>query len=221
VDDEHVIRRHANARVARWLAAVDRASPRTFEDVAPGEGVLTQAYAESHYWCDEVFLPIANPHDAPGARHVAHRASRRAPDLLRHEYTAAGLALTVTEGRNFFVIEVDRTSLDVLALPPARRRGAIRRVARALFRGASVPSSRMPFALDEGSRFASDHRAEPMLLASWRDRIDGGIRSGNLYFLVYKKVPQRVGFGCDDRWFDERGLTPSIEGPRRRDRRSA
>jgi hypothetical protein len=119
----------------------------------------------------------------------------------------------VTEGRNFLLVEIDRRSLDLSRLPEERRRGAIRRVARALFRGANIPSSRLPPHLTEGARFSTDEHAEPMLLSSWRDRIDGGIRSGRLYFLVYKKMPQRIGFGRDDRWFGAR--EPSTKAPGR------
>jgi hypothetical protein len=201
VEDRDVVRRHAKARITRWLSAVDRASARAFEEIAGPDDIAEQARAESEYWCDEVFSPEANPHDAKAVRRCAHRAPRGGPDLLRHQYEAAGLAVTVTEGRNFLLIEIDRRSLDLLSLPKERRAGAIRRVARALFRGASVPSSRLPRELEEGAHFTTDEGAEPMLLPSWRHRIDGGIRSGRLYFLVYKKVPQRIGFARDDRWF--------------------
>jgi hypothetical protein len=47
-----------------------------------------------------------------------------------------------------------------------------------------------------------------MMLASWRHRIDGGIRSGRLYFLLFKRMPQHIGFCRDDRWLGTRRHTP-------------
>lgn len=201
--DHDVIQREAGARIAGWLLAIDRVSRRGFTAVDAAE-LSPEVRAESIYWCDEILSPEANPHDAPGARHALHRATKSAPDLLRHEYTAQGLGLTLIEGRNFLLILVDRKSADILALSPALRPAAVHHVADALFGGRAGrrgPSFALPEPIVEGACFCTDERAEPLLLGAWTDRVEGGIRGGRLYFLAYKKAAQRVGFAAEERWF--------------------
>jgi len=185
---------------------VERVAPGDFTPIAATAELGEQARAESIYWCDEVFRPEANPHDAPGARHAYHRAPRGAPDLVRHEYTAGGLALTVIESRSFLLVRVDPGSLDVLALPPPARAAALHDTARAIFRATQAgrpPSFPAPGAMEEGARLSTNERADPLLLAGWGDRIEAGVRGGALYFLCYKKAAQRVGFASGERWLGD------------------
>ena len=227
--------RETEARIDRWLAAVDRVAPGDFTPVAASDDLPEQARAESFYWCDEVLSPSANPHDAPGTRHAYHRAGRGAPDLVRHDYTALGLALTVTEARAFLIVRVDPRSLDVLALPPPARAAALHDVARGLFRAhrGRAPTFPEPGVIEEGARFSTDEGADPMLLAAWGDRIEAGVRGGALYFLCYKKAAQRVGFAGGERWLGESpvagrrpgrgvwGVSPHRDRKGQRGRRSA
>jgi hypothetical protein len=217
LSEHEALQREVGARLGRWLTAVEQAPPASFAAVEDLAEMPAQARAESHYWCDEVLAPDANPYDTPGARHGHRRATRGAPDLLRHAYTAKGLELTVIEGRNFLLVQVDPRSVDVLALAPPARGAAIHEVAAALLR--TPPRGRglrfqVPDAIAEGARFSTDDAADPLLLAAWSERVEGGIHGGRLYFLAYKRAAQRVGFAGEERWFD----APVPRG-RRRDRR--
>jgi hypothetical protein len=217
VSDQEALQREAGARIARWLAAVDRAPPGSFTTVADFAAIPEQARAESYYWCDEVLSPDVSPHDAPGVRHGHRRATGSSPDLICHAYTAKGLGITVIEGRSFLLVEVDRESVDVLALPPAARAAAIHRVAGALLRtprDGRALSFRVPDEIDEGARFSTDEGADPLLLAAWSDRVEGGVRGGRIFFLCYKKRAQEVGLAGDHRWFDD--PAPRVRRPRRR-----
>ena len=107
----------SDARVAAWLSAVARVPPDGFTPVERFDDVPAQARADSFYWCDSIFRSELNPHnEALGARHAFHAATDDTPDLLRHELAAGGLELTVTEGRNFILVQVERSSLDILSL---------------------------------------------------------------------------------------------------------
>lgn len=205
MEEKAALRRQAGARIDRWLTAVERAPKRAARRVADCADLPPEVRADSYYWCDEIFSPGANPHDAEGVRRSVQLATRSMPDLLRHEYAAQGLRLTVTEGRHFLLVQVDPRSLDVLALPQAQRSRAIHRVAEALFRapGGRALSFAAPRQIDEGTRFSTDADAEPLLLSAWNQRVEGGIRDGRLYFLCYKKTARRVGFAGDERWFDD------------------
>ncbi|XYI00111.1 hypothetical protein ACMHYB_10330 [Sorangium sp. So ce1128] len=208
------------ARVAAWLSAVARVPPDGFTPVERFDDVPAQARADSFYWCDSIFRSELNPHnEALGARHAFHAATDDTPDLLRHELTAGGLELTVTEGRNFVLVQVERSSLDVLSLCGPDRAAAVRRVAEALFNTGvesntvGVPSAAGPVLcpvprevadLEEGTVLSSNPAADPDLLACWKDRTECGVQGGRLYFLCYKKSSQRAGFANAWQWFDDR-----------------
>jgi hypothetical protein len=193
-------------RIARWIERVERIPPRAFTDAGRGATLPPEVLAESLYWCDEVFAKEANPHDAPGARRAVHHRSSSAPDLLRHEYVAAGIGLTVIEGRNFLLVVVDPQSLDVPSLPAGERAAAIHDVAARIFRPpggrARTKDFVLPSEIGEGACFSTSASAEPLLLAAWHERVEGGIRGGRLYFLCYKKTAQQIGFAEEERWFD-------------------
>ncbi|WP_437837146.1 hypothetical protein [Sorangium sp. So ce1153] len=217
------------ARVAAWLSAVARVPPDGFTPVERFDDVPAQARAESFYWCDSIFRSELNPHnEALGARHAFHAATDDTPDLLRHELAAGGLELAVIEGRNFILVQVERSSLDILSLCGPDRAAAVRRVAEALFNtgvesntvgvpaAAGLPAAgpvagpvRCPVPgevpdLEEGTVFSSNPAVDPDLLACWKDRTECGVQGGRLYFLCYKKSSQRAGFANASQWFDDR-----------------
>jgi hypothetical protein len=203
VHHHQALQREADARLGRWLGAAKRAEKHGWTEVLDFAAIPAQARAESYFWCDQVFTPEARPHDAPGVKHAHHRARRGTIDLLRHAYAACGMGIVVVEGRNFLLVRIDRRSLDVLALPEDQRAPAIRRAAAALFRappGGCTPTFELPQKVVEGTRFCSDEGADPLLLRCWAERVEGGIEGGELRFVVYKKAPQRVGFGNARGW---------------------
>ncbi|WP_438027676.1 hypothetical protein [Sorangium sp. So ce233] len=210
-----------DARIAAWLSAVARVPPDGFTPVERFDDVPDQARAESYYWCDSIFRSEVNPHnEALGVRHALHAATDDTPDLLRHELAAGGLELTVTEGRNFVLVQVERSSLDILSLCGPDRAAAARRVAEAIFNtgiesntvGVPSPSDAVVCPvpdeapdLEEGTTVSSNPAVDPDLLACWKDRTECGVRGGRLYFLCYKKSSQRAGFANPCQWFEEGG----------------
>jgi hypothetical protein len=202
------------ARLSAWLEAVEQAAPEAWRPVADLGDLPPHVRADSQFWCDGVFAPAANPHDATGVTRAARRGEGRSPDLLRHRYAAAGLDLTLIEGRNFLLVEVARKSLDLLALPEAERPAAVARAAAALFREPVRFQHCAPVA--DGSLFCTDADADPLLLASWAERAEGGVRGGELWFVCYKRVAQQVGFANPAQWWSDAQLTrPARPAPRR------
>ena len=188
-----------------WLAAVDRVEKytpvRDFGELPP------EALASSCFWCSSLFPSCADPHEpALSARVSVHVATAETLDLIKYDYLVNGISATLIEGRNFALLRVARESVDILALPPGERSAEIRRIAAAIFSGEGRPpvgTFALPKTIKEGSRFSTAPSANPLFLATWSDRIDGGIHRGGLYFLCYKRVPQLVGFLNAHAWFDE------------------
>jgi hypothetical protein len=188
-----------------WLAAVDRAEK--YVPIRDRGELPPQALASSCYWCAAFFPSCADPHDAALSAEIsAHVATADTPDLLRYAYVVNGVPVDLLESRNFALLRVARASVDVLALPPAERAKEIQRIAAAIF--SSVDRQQawsfvLPKKIEEGTTFCTDPSANPLLLATWSERIDGGIHHGSLYFLCYKRVAQIVGFWNAQEWFDE------------------
>jgi hypothetical protein len=213
VSGQEQFQRDVEQRLSGWLAAVRRVPPEGFTEVARLEDICRQVCADSWFWCDAMFTEQANPHSqALGRRHAFHVATEDTPDLLRHEYTVAGLDLAVTESRNFVLVEVARSSLDLLGLAGPDRAAAVRRIAESLFAQAgraqfvvfSGPAEAC--SLDdivEGTALCTNPSADPVLLSCWADRMECGIQEGRLYFLCYKKSSQRAGYENAQQWFDD------------------
>lgn len=180
-------------------AAVEAVTPGEWRAVPEDADVPEQARAESQYWSDQIFSPEANPHDAPGARRAIHRAREGTVDLIRHDYRALGLDLSVFEGRNFVLVRIARGSLDLLALPEVDRPAAIAQAAEALFQ-ARLGLERCEVT-GEGETFSTG--ANKRSCASWVECVEAGIRRGELWFVCHKRIPQLVGFLNPAQWFDE------------------
>ena len=198
---EEPIHCDAGTRLAAWLAAVDAVTPNEWASLPDLSELPPHVHADSVYWCDHVFLPDANPHDAPGAVHAVRCGDGSHPDLISHVYTAKGLDLDIVEGRNFVRVRVSRRSLDLLALPEAERPEAVARVTEALFREPLAFNHCEPLA--DQSSFCSNKAIDPQVLASWAQRTEGGLRDGELWFVCYKRVSQLVGFANAAQWFSD------------------
>ena len=203
--DRGAARAFASKLTRSWLAAVDRAE--TYTPVRDLAELPPQALANSGFWCASLFPSCADPYEpALSARVSVHVATASTFDLLKHDYVVNDISVTLIESRNFALLQVARVNADVLAQAAARRGEEIHRIAAAIFGGTDqqpAPTFKLPKAIEEGATFSTNPSANPLLIATWRDRIDGGIRHQCLYFLCYKRISQLVGFWNAREWFDE------------------
>ncbi|HVK63839.1 MAG TPA: hypothetical protein VM694_05180 [Polyangium sp.] len=191
----------------KWLDDIETALSEGFDDLDSPTDVPGQALAESRHWARTLFAQGKSPYDAAcPVRRKVHHATKAAPDLLRHEYEVDDLRLSIVEGRSFALVLLARSSLDVLALPEDERAAAISRVAAALFHPVCVSGGvcfRFPARIEEGTFFSTNPDLDPRLLGAWQDRLDAGIRGGELIFLVYKRLPWMAGFADPFAWLRE------------------
>jgi hypothetical protein len=207
----------------KWIDAVDEARAEGFDELgAPGD-LPAGARADSLYWSRAFFAQGAGPYEpSQRVRRAIHRATARTPDLVEHEYEARGLHLTVTEGRSFMLVVIAKDSLDILALPEHLRTGAVARAAAALFHADCLDGRcfLVPETTSEGVFFSTNPDADPRLLGAWRDRIDGGIRGGELFFLLYKRLAWMTGWLNGSEWLGPgQAVEPVRSGRPRRRRR--
>ncbi|MCC6557623.1 MAG: hypothetical protein IT372_32115 [Polyangiaceae bacterium] len=193
----------ARERASAWRAAARRARREHFTWVSAAEELPAGACAESTMWCDQIFTPEASPHLGGRApRRGYHVARARTMDLIRYEYEACGLELVVTEGRNFVLVEVGRAGPEVLG-GGARRRAAIERIAGLIFRDGMAGELGRPRRAGREVVFEVNPRRDPLLQAGGAQRAEVGVAGGRLYFVRYKKLPQRVGFLNARQWFGD------------------
>ena len=178
-----------------WIAVADRADGYGYEAVADLDRVPAAARADSVRWCDEMLRDDANPHrQAP--RVGIHRSRSDTPDLLRYEFPMAGVDAEVIEGRNFILVRLRVGP----PLESALLIGWARRVVKT-GRGGPEWGSLPREALGEGARLSSDELADPINMPAWSSRVDAGIHKGRLFLLLYKRLPQLLGYPEGRRWF--------------------
>lgn len=179
----------ARELIADWWAAVEEARAEDFVEVAGVEGLPATALADSRLWCAEFFRPQADPYRKElRARHAFHAARGATFDFFRHEYEVGGMPVRVLESRNFTLIRVP--GADVSRVPGIAG-SLLKLTGEFLFSPKTDAFSTGPF-------------VHPMSMGSWTQRVDGGVRGGELYVLCYKRIPQRLGFGSATGWFGDK-----------------
>jgi hypothetical protein len=114
--------------------------------------------------------------------------------------------LIVTESRTFILVQVAHTAVDLLKASRPDQGTELRRIASQILwvkGGKRSIRFKLPPMLADGSIISTDPSADPWLLSTWTDRIDAGIRRGNLFFLCYKTIPQLAGFPNILQWFGD------------------
>ncbi len=109
------------------------------------------------------------------------------------------IAAHVVETRNWAILSVDA---ELLELPDEERLPALKSWISVLLES-PLHGYELPEEVAEGTMFSISASSHPMMLSSWHERADGGIRNGALWFLCFKRVPQLMGFSNPDLWFEE------------------
>jgi hypothetical protein len=191
--------------IALWIDEVDATPDNLWREIGVA-GLDPEVRAGSQLWCGDQLSADADPYRpglksriwaSPGA--LGTPTQRYRIDLLRHTYDVDDLPLELVEGRNFTLVRSPARA--ALQGSPSARIAEIGRVARLLL---SHPwQFQFPDPIQEGVRFSSNPDERVSGMGSWKDRADGGIRGGNLWFLCVRRIPDYVGFLSDMHWFPD------------------
>lgn len=186
-----------------WRRVVMDAPPGGYRIVPAIEKLDSKVRGDSQYWADRFFLPGASPlHQTGELKISAQQAKKTTPDLVRYEYRVANLGLTVVESANFTFVWVAGATLQ----PEESRPALIARIAASLFavKGPLHDWQFVPVAIQgDDERYSTNAKTDAWDLRSWEDRADAGMRGGLVYFLFFKKNPERVGYERLERWFGD------------------
>ncbi|HVR83158.1 MAG TPA: hypothetical protein VMU54_02530 [Planctomycetota bacterium] len=191
--------------LAYWWTCIDAAPAESWKEVRP-DALDAQVRADSEYWCRQQLVSDALPYlpgrkeaiaASPSAEGTPHTPVRL--DLLRHRYKVDDFDLELVEGRNFTLLRLPAPR--VLQGSTAQRGAEIHRLARMLM---TEPwTFLLPGTIGEGIQFTSNPDVLPDETFSWKERGDGGIRAGKLWFLCSRRIPDIVGFHNGMQWFSD------------------
>ena len=197
VSDTHI---PSNEQLAFRLKQVVDWQQRRLTGVALAD--LPEAVrAESEVWTGRVFRPGARPFENSSTEFAVLSKSETLPDVLTYSWAFEELQLRGFEtGNNSIVL------LCKLAEPIGTDADGIREqlghVAQRLFQRDQTFSERTPSAAEGGLAFSTAPGQRVVSMAAWHDRVDAGTVGEHLFFVVYKRKSQILGFETDD-WFPE------------------
>jgi len=143
-----------------------------------------------------------------GAKDVhwtAHPAGPDGGDLLKAQYEAAGLQLTLLESANVVTLQVSQPENPFPSAPDKStliqeliRKVVLLNTADHKWRYDLPPDLNS----DSTPRLITTHNAPPINEIQTRDdRADIVIWNGSLYFVFYSKIAQMDGWAAEDHWF--------------------
>ena len=187
-----------------WLGAIDRVSRNDFVSVENYDALSARVKGDSSLWSERFFTAGANPNaQTTPVKRSFHLATVDTPDLLRHEYQFKQWNLDVIESINFTLVRVQP---GIMNLRDAERLSFISLAAKEILNLQDAEHQwifQFPAKVTDGIKFSTNLGADPLNLASWKDRADGGVHQGVLYFICYKKFFDMGDYRDIQNWFDD------------------
>ena len=191
-----------NRFIAADLHLVGNVRENRYVPVLNAEALDGPVQGSSGGWSYDFFRPAANPTKVVPPSRISVLLS--AHDLLRHDYEAEGMRLTVVEDGGFTMIKVVDPKADrLLRLSETERLREVNRVGATLLNVRDPFKPRVPSSPDEAAAFSTGPSKDFMTMMFWHMRVDAGIYKGELYFLCYKRISSVGGFRAGGRWFSD------------------
>jgi hypothetical protein len=204
-----------------------------FMELPSFEGLQAGAAVEqdSRRWAERFLRPAVSPYGpASNVRRSVHYASGTSFDLVRHELYVGDLGLEITESVRFVLVRVLLPPATWLERSEAEASEAVDTLAEQILVTPGTAPDLFGQANDyrwsllyeppirDGARFTTAPAADPAVLRSYADRLDGGVEGGTLFFLGFKAHASgdgRLIFLNGKRWFDGKCWEPYERSPRR------
>jgi len=190
--------------VSAWLRSVAQVPLKTFIPVDSFQDLPARVRGDSSLWSERFFSDLAHPHKQTNkVQHGIHVATENTPDLILYQYRVNDLELTVVESINFTLVFVGGIAL--FNMLERNRSEAINQAAKTVLNLKDDDhqwSFHFPEKLDDNAMFSTNPDVDPFAMYSWVGRADGGIYKRVLYFILFKKAPERMGYQNTQSWFD-------------------
>ncbi|MCP5158335.1 MAG: hypothetical protein H6975_02785 [Gammaproteobacteria bacterium] len=190
--------------VSAWLNSVAQVSLKTFTPIESFQDLPAKVKGNSSLWSERFFSNLANPQKQQDkVQHGIHVATESTPDLILYQYRVKDLELTVVESINFTLVFVGGMAL--FNMLERSRAEAIDQAAQMILNLKDDEHEwvfQFPEKLEDNAMFSTNPETDPFAMYSWTHRADGGIHRRVLYFLLFKKLPDKVGYQNTQTWFD-------------------
>jgi hypothetical protein len=201
------IKMEAEELVSIWLNMVDRIKDDQFKEIDDISALPNLVRGNSLSWCSRFLKQNVNPYNPKlKVRHFFHLATEMSLDLLKHEYIAEKMSLVIIESRSFTLVRVAHSGVKLLELSNDERKNLIRHLAADILNppdGKSEWTFLLPNTVGEKTLFSTNPQADPLTLSSWKQRVDGAVRHGELSLLMFKRSAGILGFHPAQDWFEE------------------
>jgi hypothetical protein len=122
-------------------------------------------------------------------------------DLVEYRWTFAGLPLRAVQSLNAMKIDIPLSGHASTEEAKALLASIVK------LKGTDIEGKeyevhlRWPGTLADGVKFSSNPTADIRFLPNWHERVDAFVDGDHLSILIYKKIPQLMGYQDGSKWF--------------------
>ena len=154
--------------------------------------------------------PEAQPQKAPQFAVRTFAATEQAQnDLVEYRWTFAGIPLRAVQSWNAMKIDIPLSGHASTEEVKALLASIVK------LKGTDIEGKeyevhlRWPDTLADGVKFSSNPSADIRSLANWHERVDAFVDGDHFSILIYKKIPQLMGYQDGSKWFQKYATKPS------------
>jgi hypothetical protein len=172
--------------------------PVEYASLSPAIRAQTENYLAMY------LTPEAQPQRDPAFQTRTYSAaSPGQSDLVEFRWAFNGMALRAVQSLNALKVEIPlggRTRVDEV-------KALVNSVVK--LKGTDLDGRdydarlRWPNAVADGARFSSNPDANLFHMNAWHERVDALVEGGRLSVLIYKKIPQLMGYQDGSQWFEK------------------
>jgi hypothetical protein len=188
----------ANEAIAYALAQIDGAIAGGFRPTAL-QGLPPPVRAEVQQWHTNVLRTASL--DSPGTQYAVYLGDGELKDVVRIAWQQD--EFDVVEYQTRAVVAVWLPPKRVLAQPAGTPLEEFTRLSTSLFNVSADFRPRPPSPQEQGLAITTGPTVSVYSMPNWSDRVDAGMHAGHVHFLFYKRHPQLLGLGLNQRWFDD------------------
>lgn len=122
-------------------------------------------------------------------------------DLVEYRWTVAGVQLRAVQSWNAMKVDIP------LSTHASREQVKALVASIVKLKGTDIEGNeyevplQWPDKLADGAKFSSNPNADIRFLPNWHARIDAFVQGNHLSILIYKKIPQLMGYQDGSKWF--------------------
>jgi hypothetical protein len=124
-------------------------------------------------------------------------------DLVEYRWTFAGVPLRAVQSWNAMKVDIPLSGHASIEEAKALLASIVKLKGVDVEGNAYEVHPHWPDTLADGVKFSSNPNADIRSLPSWHERVDAFVEGNHLNILIYKKIPQLMGYQDGSKWFQK------------------